>query len=51
MRLLLQQQDAWRFTLTQFLAEDVYFPTFLDWIETSAGSEDQHAQALEDNNE
>ena len=44
------QYQAWRFRVTQFVSEDSYFPTFLDWIE-GLGDEATHAEELEKLNE
>ena len=37
-----EEYDTWRFQVTQFLAQDVYLPKFLDWIENEVGEEDRH---------
>ena len=41
-----EEYGTWRFQPTQLLAEDSYLRTFLEWIETSAGGEENHEAAV-----
>mgnify|MGYP001067729332 CR=1 FL=1 len=41
-----EEYDTWRFQITQFLAEDPFFVTFLEWIENDLDGEGQHPTAV-----
>ena len=45
-----EDYDTWKFQMTQFLAEDPFFVTLLEWIENDLDGEDQHSSAVREKN-
>ena len=45
-----EEYETWRFQMMQFLSQEPYFVEFLEWIENDLYSDDQHHNAIKDEN-